>query len=232
MESFDCCSHYVGCSEKGSCLFIGDDDYKGCYYAKHLRNGRNFYSTHKAENANTVELQKIVEEKKLDMNEKKIISRDRYKDYRIYLECYDRQFNVGRLGGNGWTYPLEADEFEIIHNLFKELQIPFSTEKVDSKCIMIGTLEEPAISRVLFEIDGNESKFSIANYNASFIQQKHANGIKNSLEKRGLKGKIENHNFESSFRHSNSNLEKKKNEVKPAHVVVKGKQLNFTEIAV
>lgn len=44
METFDCCSHYKECSDKGSCIFPNNLDYEGCYYSRNLQKGKNFYN--------------------------------------------------------------------------------------------------------------------------------------------------------------------------------------------
>jgi hypothetical protein len=170
LDVFGCCSHYQECSDVGKCLFPNNDDYAGCQYGKNLMAGRNFY--------------------------KQVISvttksgKDRYTNYRLYLECYERQFNVGRMGGNGWTYPLEKEQHEILQVCFENSNIPYSENKKDEKCLMVGTEEEPAKSKVTFQVEGCEEKFVIANYNACLIQLKHATGILNSLAKRGIKANI------------------------------------------
>lgn len=170
MDVFGCCSHYQKCSDVGKCLFLDNDDYAGCQYGKNLLAGRNFYN------------------QVIPVSTKS--GKDRYTNYRLYLECYDRQFNVGRMGGNGWTYPLEQEHHARLQAYFKNSNIPYCTEKNAEKCIMIGTEEEPAKSKVEFQIEDCEEKFVIANYNACLIQLKHATGILNSLIKRGIKANI------------------------------------------
>lgn len=47
MDSFGCCSHYKECSEKKSCLFPNNLQYRGCQYRGNLEKGKIFYGDQK-----------------------------------------------------------------------------------------------------------------------------------------------------------------------------------------
>jgi hypothetical protein len=163
MGEFGCCSHYVECSDVGKCIFTSDPDYDGCQYSKNLDAGRNFYST--------VVIKQNVQPVK--------------KPERIYLDCYNRCFNVGKLSKE-MTYRLSDIEINAIIDNFKKLEIPHVIDTVPEKCIMDGDAEEPANNRVTFKVPENEQTFVIANYNSCYIKKKYAEGIAKALKMKGI----------------------------------------------
>ena len=165
LESFGCCSFYMKCSDNGRCLFPDDETYEGCMYNKNLLAGKNFYS-------------------------KKIISAAVKKHDKIFIDCYERNFKVGRLGKTGFTYPLDNSEIELIAETFEKHKIPYSHVSEDSKCVMEGEEQEPANSRVVFKVPGNEQEFVIANYNACLILKKYATGVIKAMLAKGIDAKL------------------------------------------
>ena len=189
MENFDCCSHYVECSDKGICLFSGDEDYAGCSYNKNLRKGIIFYGTRKGqyipqcnENVDSI----IIEPAKLSETTQKFARQAE----KIFIDCYNKNFKVNRLGGNGFSYPLTDDELTLIVTAF-ENKVPFCHETTEDKCIMEGNNQEPANSRVIFSIEGYKQEFVISNYNACLILKRYSDGIARALITKGIKANVE-----------------------------------------
>jgi hypothetical protein len=134
-------------------------------YNKNLLSGKNFYS-------------------------KKIIPAIAPKRDKIFIDCYERNFKVGRLGKNGFTYPLDNSEIELIAETFEKNKVPYSFVNEDSKCIMEGEAQEPANSRVVFKVPGNEQEFVIANYNACYILKRYAAGVVKAMLAKGIEAKL------------------------------------------
>ena len=55
---------------------------------------------------------------------------------------------------------------------------------------MEGEEQEPANSRVVFKVPGNEQEFVIANYNACYILKRYAMGIVKAMVAKGIEAKI------------------------------------------
>lgn len=169
MEAFACCSHYIECSNKLKCLFE-DDDHEGCAYKKNLENGKNYYRT-------IIDFPKI---------KPAVLQMDK-----IFIDCYERNFKIGRIDKRGLTFSLESDEIEIIHKVFTSLNIPIVQEANDEKCILEGDEIEPANSRLLFKIEGGNQIFSIGNYNGMSMLKRYADGIYKAMLKKGIKCEFE-----------------------------------------
>ena len=170
MDTFGCCSHYVQCSEKGNCLFMGNEDYQGCYYRKNLDSGKIFYGSRKG----------II----------KIVPKNQLPEH-IYISCYDRYFKIAHLSRNGWSYPLKDAEKEELLEKLKVLEIPFEIQDDESKCIIEGDEVEPANSKVCFSFSEDGQKFSIANYNFFLIRKRYSDGIAKALQNKGINAKVE-----------------------------------------
>jgi hypothetical protein len=190
VDNFGCCSHYKECSNIGSCLFLNDEDYSGCIYSKNLSKGLNFYSANKnlaserivQKCAQVVEkCEQIVEN--LDKRIEKI-------NAHIYIDCLERNFKIGRLGKTGFSYPLEQTEIGMIIDCFNINKIPYATETDSKKCVMEGTVEEPANSRVVFKLPEIEQEFVISNFNAAYIKKRYADGIAKALKNKGLTASV------------------------------------------
>jgi hypothetical protein len=70
-------------------------------------NGRNFYKV-----------------------KEKVITHPRFIEVKkIYIDCYARNFNVGRLGKNGLTYSLDIEEVNFLESEFSKRMIPFQINK-------------------------------------------------------------------------------------------------------
>lgn len=165
LETFGCCSHYQKCSDSGECIFSGNVDYLGCYYSKNLKAGRNFYST------------------------KPVVSR--WTEQKLFLDCYDRNFKIGHRGSNGLSYPLKEDEYNLLLEKLPALEVPVLTESENNKCIMEGTEQEPANSKVVFSVPEIEQEFVIGNYNQCYILPRYSEGIVKALQKKGIIARVE-----------------------------------------
>lgn len=205
LESFGCCSRYQECSDNGACLYPTIEDYKGCLYNKNLVKGIVFYG----KNANN----KKISNNNEDCNDNGLkhvgeVLKDVVKDVvgageivdiktpvsenKIYLDCFDRNFNVGRYDvKRGYTYGLTSEEFELISNVFLENNIPFVTTTDSNKCLMEGNANEPAIAKVFINIPGCDTTFRIGNYNSCYILRRYAEGIKRAFERKGIPTKLE-----------------------------------------
>lgn len=187
MDNFDCCSHFVECSDKGSCLFANDDSYAGCSYNKNLIKRIIFYGSRKGQSiATDTDKVKPIENIGLcDKTQKSIGVHDK-----IYLDCYNRNFKINRLGGNGFSYPLTQEELKLIVTAFDN-KVPYCHETGESKCIREGNNLEPANSRVIFTFEEYNQEFVIANYDACFILKRFADGIRRALVAKGISARVE-----------------------------------------
>lgn len=168
---FACCSKYVECSDKLECLHLGNEDYKDCGYRLNLEKGRVFYGKNAG---NVVKFPAPVKEKASE----------------IYLYCYERFFAIKKIReSNNLSYKLDQENIEILEEEFKRLQIPFRTDRNESDCIIEGTPEEPANSRVVFTL--NDVKFVISNFNCYLLLRRHAVGIQKALALKGILANVE-----------------------------------------
>lgn len=188
----------MACSEQESCLFPDDEFYKACMYRKNLEAGRIFYGS-KAREKNKIpvpENKVILNLQNPERNDQvpeetvKIPERFRKNQERIYLDCYQRHFNVGHLSGKDLTYPLTEQEAKLLQETFRELEIPYVCQADENKCILEGTKEEPANARVSFCIQGSEQKFVIANFNSCLILKRYADGIAKALKAKGIEANV------------------------------------------
>lgn len=199
IEAFGCCSHYMMCSEKESCLFPEDEFYTACMYRKNLEAGRIFYGSKKnkkteiplPDNKVIINLQNPERTGKISEQTGKVPERFRKNQERIYLDCYDRNFNVGHISGKDLTYQLTEQELEFLKETFTNIGIPFTCKCDENKCVLEGTKEEPANARVTFNIQDNEQKFVIANFNGGcLILKRYADGIAKALKAKGIDAKV------------------------------------------
>lgn len=166
MDVFGCCSRYEKCSNLGMCLFQTDKEYEGCSYRKNLDNGKTFYG------------------KNVGKTTKKYQTPNK-----IYVYCYNRAFLVSTKNPNGFSYKTEAETVQKLVDFFAKNNIPHKNEIDDKDAIIDGTDAEPANSQVNFE--ALDQTFVIKNFNMYLIKSKHAKGIVNSLNQKGIKAKIE-----------------------------------------
>lgn len=199
LASFGCCSEYIKCSDEMKCTRIGNPEYIGCAYKVNLENGRIFYGKNAGKVINIVrdeiapkEIETVTNQQK-NIIENEIYERFAEKD-RLYIECYDRYFHVGHIGGNGFTYSLENDEMETLIKLFIDNQIPHKklkkTQLEEDMCIMESDPESTNTYRVVISIPGFEQKFSIANFNSCGLIKKYVQGICKALTNKGIKAEI------------------------------------------
>jgi hypothetical protein len=166
METFGCCSHFKECSQEEVCMYPFDLDYEGCIYAKNLAIGKNFYA---------------------NKNKKKEFPREK----RIFLDCFDRNFKIGRRGSNGFSYPLTDEEYYIVNTAFKDNEIPHKEEMDICKCVMEGDEMEPANSKVVFTLLGCDKEFVIGNFNQCLILKRYSDGIERALISKGISARVE-----------------------------------------
>lgn len=181
-QTFGCCAYYKECSDKGTCLFPNDEIHSGCYYAKNLAAGKNFYSD------------KVKKQKK---------------DFEIFLDCYDRNFKISRRSRNGCSYSLSEEEYNALRKVLTDESIPFVDATDKAKCIMEGNSEEPANSRVEFSVPGIDKIFVIGNFNQCLVLKRYSDGIEKSLKLKGIEAKTE---LTGSYSHRKEYLPKVKKE--------------------
>lgn len=129
----------------------------------------------------------------------------------LFLHCYERLFAVkarvesGRIR-TGLSYDLSAEKFERLCNLFGNLEIPYKTEFIESKCyidkperiktvdLITGEMLEiydpsPANSRVVIEIGSDQ--FNISNFNTYLIKARYSEKIVKAFDAKGLVSRVE-----------------------------------------
>jgi hypothetical protein len=199
LGSFGCCGDYIKCSDEMKCTRIGNPEYVGCLYKVNLENGRIFYGKNAGKIINIVHDEISPQKVEIVINQQNtIIKNETYERFaekdRLFLECYDRYFHVGHLGGNGFTYSLEKVEMETLIKLFTDNQIPHKklkkTQLEESKCIMESDPESTNTYRVVISIPEFEQKFSIANFNSCGLIKKYVQGICKALTNKGIKSEI------------------------------------------
>jgi hypothetical protein len=179
------------------------EDYNGCLYRKNLDKGIVFYG----KNANNMRLKHVGDvlkdvveeletvESKVDREPKEtkenISARTSLSDNKINLDCFGRNFNVGRYSKSGYTYGLTNEEFEFITNVFLDKEIPFVTMIDINKCVLEGDAYEPANARIIININDCETSFIVGNYNSMYILKRYAEGIKKAFERKGITAKLE-----------------------------------------
>jgi hypothetical protein len=171
---FGCCSRYLKCSDAGKCIEPDGIETAACQYNKNLQAGRIFYGPRATRN----QIPRIAE-KPIEIKLEK-----------IYIDCYERNFNVGRLTKQGFTTTL-ADDIQTILVTFESLQVPFVRQAEENKCIMEGNPQEPANCRVNFKLSNNEQIYVIANFNSCYIKKRYADGICKALLKKGIDAKVD-----------------------------------------
>jgi hypothetical protein len=131
----------------------------------------------------------IVEITKL---EPKVTKKEFPKEKWIFLDCFERNFKVGRMGKTGLSYPLTDEEYQIVRTLFDDSAVPFvDMDPKQSKCIREGDEQEPANTKVTFKVPGNEQEFIIGNYDQCLILKRYSDGIAKALIAKGIDAKVE-----------------------------------------
>lgn len=186
------------CSDNMGCIVPNDKDYSGCGYRKNLEDGRIFYGKNKGIH---------------------IVKKPEVKLDKLYLDCNDRNFKIGRLSKNGFTSPLTVEEVEFLTQKLTELSIPHIFYLDEQKCIMEGDAHEPANSRVNFTVPECEAEFVIANYNSCFMLKRYADGIAKALNLKGFTASVEvkgSYAGVVTYKHVEKPAIKKVIDVKPA----------------
>ena len=227
---FGCCSDYIKCSDNMECTRIGNSEYKGCSYKFNLEKGRIFYGKNAGKVINIVRDEIAPKELEIVANQQNNVIKDElYERFaekdRLYLECYDRYFHVGHLGGNGFTYSLEKDEMETLIKLFTDNQIPHKnlkkTQLEENMCIMESDPESTNTYRVVISIPEFEQKFSIANFNSCGLIKKYVQGICKALTNKGINAEVKVFSNCSKgpieVSNSQSNINQKNNEIKESN---------------
>lgn len=214
METFGCCSHFEKCSENGSCIFRGDINYEGCIYSKNLLGGKNFYSSKEEEKPLKVEADtiKVIEDTikvdedttKIDEDTTEVIERPVAEfsvpatgkmefpaEKRVFLDCFERNFKIGRRGSTGLSYPLNDEEYQLVSQNLDDSDIPTVSFTQEDKCIMEGDSEEPANSKVVFTLPGSDKEFIIGNFNQCLILKRYSDGIEKALIAKGITARVE-----------------------------------------
>lgn len=190
-EKFGCCSKYTECSDNAACLFLADEEYSGCQYRKNLESGRIFYGKNAGK---VIAISNFVakdEQVVADAPARSEKNNSKWVERRVYIDCYNRLFNVGHLSRNGFTYQLNAEELELVRHAFENAKVPFLTELVEDKCVMEGDEVEPANARILFKVNGSEQEFVVGNYNSCPIRKRIADKICQALKAKGFVAKVE-----------------------------------------
>jgi hypothetical protein len=108
----------------------------------------------------------------------------------LYLHCYDRLFSIFWYT-SGKSYQLTQEQIELLINLFKAIEVPYSTFIVELECVLDRLTEDrcPANSRVIFQL--NNAEYSIYNFNSYLIKYKAADNIAKALNSKSIKAKAE-----------------------------------------
>lgn len=153
------CHMFQRCSDKGYCISTKEKSMACNYNTRHLSQGRNFYS-----------------EKKVEIEK------------RLYIDCFDRIFHIGKRNEVGLTYKLN-DNYVEIENMLKSHSIPYVTKELKEKCILEGTKQEPANSLIVIKY--KENKYNVGNYNSCLMLKFYADKICKALNKKGISAKVE-----------------------------------------
>lgn len=174
METFGCCSSYTECSNQRKCLHQ-DQEYAGCQYKRNLDAGRIFYGT----------------EPKPKVIEPSESLRNKFREYELYLTCYNQPFAI-KQRRKDLSYPITEEQQQTLIEIFQILSIPHSvTVEFDDYTPIENPIEidEACDSRVSFQF--GEQEYNILNFNCYLIPERIAKKISEAFEKKGFSSRVE-----------------------------------------
>lgn len=178
-ELFGCCSLNEECSDAMQCLRLNDPEYSNCGYRRNLEAGRIFYGK------NATKEPEIVIETPKNVIEFSETVLERYRKHEIYLVCMNKQYTVKFLIKD-FSYGLSRDQAKKLSNLFKNLEIPFSTECAEPEKT---ELTEVCNSRVIITV--GDEKFRIAAWNDYLIPSSESKKIARAFKVKGIDSGVE-----------------------------------------